>query len=465
MKKNRSNKRQELDININTVLLFAIISTIVTYVVLFPFQNSFIGILLYQRGITQYIVVFFAYIVAVLTLLKFLKLKQELSFLKVNIIPETISFENIKSKQLISLQQNLIQNDSVLASRCRRIISIYLASGNRKTATELALDDSSFYLSASESFYTFPRILVWAIPLLGFIGTVIGISSAVNGFSGFLEQAQEVDQIKEGIGTVTSGLAVAFDTTLLALLLSVVVMIPLVLVERLESQLLLEIDVYINDKLLPKFKDRESSANNINRETLQQVVKEAFTKNFPTSEQLIKPAEEYAKVAASQLAQGFIQEISIVERIGNKLITEIERVSKNTTKDRQEFITYLQQQEDISIKIIDNIQELISQINSSQSEIKHDFIQQTKTISFQLEQASKTLENRIQALEKCTSNISAIVDLQSSLDQSLRTLEKTAQLEQVLIEVKTYLAELKPVLQQLNKPRKITLIETDGKNL
>ncbi|MFM7368834.1 MAG: hypothetical protein ACKO2Z_13805, partial [Sphaerospermopsis kisseleviana] len=38
-------------------------------------------------------------------------------------------------------------------------------------------------MRATETSYSVARILVWAIPLLGFIGTVVGISGAVNGFS------------------------------------------------------------------------------------------------------------------------------------------------------------------------------------------------------------------------------------------------------------------------------------------
>jgi biopolymer transport protein ExbB/TolQ len=458
-----NNRRQELDISTGIVLIFALLSTVITYILLIPFQNTFIGILLYQRGFTQYIVIFFAYIVGVLSLLKFLKLRQELSVLKRNIIPETLLFDNLQSRQIINLQQNLKQNNNLLSTRCGRIISAYLVSGNKKTATEFAIDDASFYLTASESSYTVPRIIVWAIPLLGFIGTVIGISSAVNGFSGFLEQAGEVDQIKEGIGTVTSGLAVAFDTTLLALFLSVVVMIPLVLVERLEARLLLGIDVYINDRLLPRFKDNDikNIQENFNQDTLKQVIKEVVSETLPTSEALIQPAENFAKMAVAQLTEGFIREISIVQEMGGKLITEIGAVSQNNLRDRQEFMTFVEQQKEINFNLVKEIKDLIVTINEGNQQLKNGLLEETETISLQLEKAATSLENRIKALEECTSNVSAIMDLQNSLDQSLRTLEKTVQLEQVLTKVENNLAELKPVLQQLNKPRKITLVEAD----
>jgi hypothetical protein len=56
------------------------------------------------------------------------------------------------------------------------------------------------------------RYLTWAIPSLGFIGTVLGISNA-------LQVANSGD-----MNLITSTLGVAFDTTLVALILSIIVM-------------------------------------------------------------------------------------------------------------------------------------------------------------------------------------------------------------------------------------------------
>ncbi|MEM8779862.1 MAG: MotA/TolQ/ExbB proton channel family protein, partial [Cyanobacteria bacterium P01_G01_bin.49] len=223
-------ERKKLDVNFWLVSIIALVVAVAVYAIALSVRTTFIGVLLYERGLTQYLVIYLASIVVSLTVIKLIKLQKESIALRRSWVPQTVTFDNPHSRDLFILQKNLAKQNKLLPIRCSRVLTAYIQSGSRKTAAELSLDDSTFYLSASESSYTFPRILVWAIPLLGFIGTVIGISQAVNGFSGFLEQAGEIEQIKEGIGTVTSGLAVAFDTTLLALLLSVLVMIPLVLV-------------------------------------------------------------------------------------------------------------------------------------------------------------------------------------------------------------------------------------------
>jgi biopolymer transport protein ExbB/TolQ len=73
------------------------------------------------------------------------------------------------------------------------------------------------------------RYLVWIIPTTGFIGTVIGIAIALDGL---------VDPKKIDVEKVTSGLAVAFYTTILALLLSAVLVLLQNIVQRQEESAL-----------------------------------------------------------------------------------------------------------------------------------------------------------------------------------------------------------------------------------
>ena len=88
----------------------------------------------------------------------------------------------------------------------------------------------------AQSGYTIIRIFIWAMPILGFIGTVIGISSAVGDFSGFLGgDIDQVDRVKMELSKITTGLSYAFDTTLLGLLSSLIAMVFTTLVQRKEE--------------------------------------------------------------------------------------------------------------------------------------------------------------------------------------------------------------------------------------
>ncbi len=458
MAKINSNNRQELDINLSFVFTVAFILTILVYALLFPFKNSYLGVLLYERGFTQYLVIFLASFVVAVTVNKLFKVQLEFKELEQKIVPNNISFENPKSPEILKLFQGLSEESSIIASRCKRIISAYINSGSRKACSELAMDDSSFYLSASESSYALPRILVWAIPLLGFIGTVLGISSAVNGFSSFLEKSEELEQIKEGIGTVTSGLAIAFDTTLLALLLSVLVMIPLVMVERLESKLLLQIDVYINDRLLPGLKENQPETS-LDTDTIKNTIHEAIKTGLPSTEELIKPAEEYVEKASKKIAEFMVDRFREIQNRELELVESIQKFNQTTLQDRQEFLKSISEQKTLNHSVGVEIQYLISEIKRNNEQLSRGLGEQATVIKEQLNQAADSLKTQVIALEQVSTQIAQLTQMQSSLERMINALEKTEDLEITLSQIKEHIASLNPNLRELLKPRLIKFVE------
>ncbi len=444
----RSSKRQELEVSFLLVAVIAVVIVAIAYGILIPFRGSSIGILLYERGFTQVLVMILAAMVIATTVLKFLKLKPEYRSLAKLWIAEHIPLENPHAPEVINLQERLANDGSLIATRCSRVLNAYIKSGDRSKATEFALDDSSFYLSASESSYSVPRILVWAIPLLGFIGTVVGISEAVNGFSGFLQDAGDVEQIKEGIGTVTGGLAVAFDTTLLALLLSILVMIPLVLIERYESRLLLGIDIFINDKLLPRLREKNQ---NVNEDMISQAVEDAISQHFPNPEKLIAPAHSYAEQAASSLAAGFLKEISKVQDVSSQVISQVDEVRELASKDRQEFMGFFAQQQQANKQAITQIKAVVEEIKNKNSLMSNGLNNQTKEITTKLETATQSFESLMLSIEQTASKIVNSQELQSSLDNSFHSSERTLELATVLEGIQRRLSLLEQDQIQANR--------------
>ncbi len=464
-KKSRStySQRQELEVNPILLLLVAAAIFAITYLIvglLPPLRNSYVGILLFERGFVQFLVIALAAIVIATSVLKFVLLRKEHQALSKIWIADHIPLEKPDAHEVEYFQQRLIKDGNLVAIRCGRVLKAYIKSGDRTTANEFAIDDSSFYLSASESSYSFPRILVWAIPLLGFIGTVIGISGAVSGFSGFLENSGDVEQIKEGIGQVTSNLGLAFDTTLLALFLSVLVMIPLVLIERYESGLLLGIDVFINDKLLPRLKKKNEQ---LDQDSINQAVVGAIKEHFPNPQDLIKPAQNYAQEAAHQLSTGFIAEVSKVQGVSSQVINQVGEIRQQANSDRTEFLTFFSQQQTANQELVQQIRSIVGEIRSNNMAAAQNLNAQTQGISQQLEKAAQILETRVSSLELATQKMSDFQQIQQGLERSFASLEKTAQLENVLAGVKDNLSQLQPILQQLNKPRTITLVEQDNR--
>jgi len=90
------------------------------------------------------------------------------------------------------------------------------------------------------------RLVIWAIPILGFLGTVIGITIAIANLTPKTIQENSLTE-------VTAGLGVAFDTTTLALSLSIVLMLVQFLTDRAETRLLAAVDERVAEELEGRF--------------------------------------------------------------------------------------------------------------------------------------------------------------------------------------------------------------------
>jgi biopolymer transport protein ExbB/TolQ len=101
----------------------------------------------------------------------------------------------------------------------RRLATALDFVNRRKSAQDL--DDQLRQLADNDAMglegsYALTRFITWAIPILGFLGTVLGITGAIAGVT--------PEVLEESLSTVTDGLALAFDSTALALALTMVLM-------------------------------------------------------------------------------------------------------------------------------------------------------------------------------------------------------------------------------------------------
>ncbi len=85
------------------------------------------------------------------------------------------------------------------------------------------------------------RYIAWAIPSIGFIGTVRGIGDA-------LQQAHRA--VQGDISGVTASLGTAFNSTFIALLLSLGIMFVLYQLQFRQEQLVLDTESYVDEHLL-----------------------------------------------------------------------------------------------------------------------------------------------------------------------------------------------------------------------
>lgn len=120
----------------------------------------------------------------------------------------------------------------------------------QRCGSSQGLDDELKYLADLDATrmhngYALFRVIIWAIPILGFLGTVIGITMALN--------ALDPKSLDESMMKVTTGLGVKFDTTALALAMSMLLMFLHFFVDRAENSLLESVDRQVEDDLFDHF--------------------------------------------------------------------------------------------------------------------------------------------------------------------------------------------------------------------
>jgi hypothetical protein len=92
---------------------------------------------------------------------------------------------------------------SVLLSRLDRALGLWVSTKDLGRVTGWIGSEVSRDNVMSDMTFTFVRLMLWAIPILGFIGTVQGLGSAVGGFADFLSGSAELSAIKGAIAQVT----------------------------------------------------------------------------------------------------------------------------------------------------------------------------------------------------------------------------------------------------------------------
>ena len=100
--------------------------------------------------------------------------------------------------------------------------------------------------------YSLIRTVTWAVPIMGFLGTVIGITMAIANVT--------PEQLDSSLPEVTAGLAVAFDTTAQALTMSMLLVFATFLVERDEQAIMNDVEQFGIDSLVPFFSAGETTA-------------------------------------------------------------------------------------------------------------------------------------------------------------------------------------------------------------
>lgn len=143
-------------------------------------------------------------------------------------------YEKVKTAE----QQNIF-----LPKLIKRLILQFHSSRSTAQVNDLLNASIELYLHEIELRYSLLRYIAWLIPTLGFIGTVLGIALGL-GYAG--QAGNDPNLLTE----VTTRLAVAFNTTLVALILSAILMFLIHLVQEREEKALNKSSNYCIDNFV-----------------------------------------------------------------------------------------------------------------------------------------------------------------------------------------------------------------------
>lgn len=148
-------------------------------------------------------------------------------------------------------------NDRHLHRLVHRIVLQYQATGSVAEAQSV-LDSSIEYFQHEVALrYTMLRYLIWLLPTLGFIGTLVGISIALAN-AGRLPNLEDPEALQAWINALTTNLGVAFYTTLVALTLSAVLVFLTNLATSREERALNDTGQYCLDNLINRLRNKPS---------------------------------------------------------------------------------------------------------------------------------------------------------------------------------------------------------------
>jgi flagellar motor component MotA len=230
---------------------------------LMPFKGSYVSDIFLQRGWVNYAEVFLFTWGCVILTLKWKKSQRQRQAMLLDILPARLSSE-INSDSVGPVLDHIYNlpkrlRDSLMVNRIRKGLELFEKRNNNAEVSSLLTAQSDIDANRSAGSYTLLKVFLWAIPILGFIGTVQGLSIAVGNLD--MSNTADPEAIKGAIGKLTGGLGVAFDTTLLGLVLSMIMSFPMAAMQKREEETLTLIDAFCTEKLLPRLNDSNSAAS------------------------------------------------------------------------------------------------------------------------------------------------------------------------------------------------------------
>jgi hypothetical protein len=291
----------------------------------------------------------------------------------------------------------------------QRVTAVLEFLCQRRSAAEL--DDQMRCLSdtdtvVQEGSFALTRFITWAIPILGFLGTVLGITEAISGAT--------PEVLEKNLSKVTDGLSFAFDATALALSLTMITMFCSFLVERQEQAILEAVDRCVERLLAHRFQ-RQAGDSGPFVEALRQNTQVLLD---ATGQLVQRQAEVWAKA----LAEGEQQVSASHARRGEQVAAAVEQALERTLETHAQRLAALEKQ------AIEHSARLFEQMGGVAVAVRDSGREQQAA----LQRVSEHLATQAGALGALQQGEKQLLQLQSVLQQNLAALAGAGSFEQAV---------------------------------
>ncbi|MGE0158560.1 MAG: MotA/TolQ/ExbB proton channel family protein [Gemmatimonadales bacterium] len=320
----------------------------------------------------------------------------------------------------------------------------HLETTDSQRAHELIRHQSDLEADHAASSYRVVKLLIWAMPILGFIGTVLGISLAVGGFSQFLTTSvsiEDVQRVTTELGEVAGGLSFAFDTTLIGLVGGLVASVLSTGVQGREERVLTrveELGLRVMESALPADRNRQIA------ELPLGAPGEEFEKLMRARLQdLSKQMDQFTKAVRVGL-DGFLGEWA-------KLPPEVERVAADMGGLRQHLATAAESTDQLILEtrvLLEGIREASARMSTGLEASIGSVSATVEVLGTELHGIAESLTKSVDALSQRVTAEDAMKKLNASI----------AELASRMNDLSTTQASLAPVLYQLAGPLELRLV-------
>lgn len=406
---------------------------------------AFLGLLSFSRGtyfgdlflaggfqgvMIQFLSTFLFFWAMAILWLKQRKIRRQRDYLLMDVLPTDISQE-IRIDTLDRFVDNIRQlpgehGESFLINRVLRGLQHFRVRRSAAETVTMMASQSEIDSNNVASSYTALKVLIWAIPTMGFIGTVLGISLAVASLAGALG-GNDPSQLMTSLTSMFSGLGTAFNTTLVALVMSMIIKFPMSSLQKSEEGVLNWVDEYCNENLLRRLNDGREQ--------------EADKPTGPLDTKIFRRAVEEAMAAQQGELEVWVKKLELVG----------ETITKQTTDGWSEIqAKLLDSQKEITSQVMEQVQAKTGEMQTRQEEMRvelQDQLTQMQEIAAQLQATLTALSGAAaQTSNQMNANVAA------STERLEEYFAGVAQGLNGLNDVLTKLGDERVVVQQVEAP-------------